>query len=242
MTHPFQLDGLRIAITGAGGGIGSVTATFAAQLGADVFVSDIEAPDDVAESVRSLGRTCEATALDVTDRAAVEAWCKASGKIDAVVDCAAICPFDDWHDEGWDEVTAKVFNVNLQGPLNITRIFMESMAATGGGRVVLIGSIAGRLGGLLSSPHYVMTKGGIHSFVRWAARQGAPSNVLVNAIAPGVVETPMTQGAPFDMNSVPLKRKATAEEIAGPLVFLISPAASYLTGAVLDVNGGVHFS
>jgi 3-oxoacyl-[acyl-carrier protein] reductase len=242
MTHPFQLDGARIAITGAGGGIGSATARFAAQLGADVLVSDIESPDGVAEAVREIGRVAEASALDVTDRQAVEAWNAACGKVDAVIDCAAICPFDNWHDEGWDEVTAKVFNVNLQGPLNITRAFMGSMASTGGGRIVLIGSIAGRLGGLLSSPHYVMTKGGIHSFVRWAARQGAPDNVLVNAIAPGVVETPMTAGAPFDMNTVPLKRKATAQEIAGPLVFLVSPVASYLTGAVLDVNGGVHFS
>ena len=103
-------------------------------------------------------------------------------------------------------------------------------------------SIARRLGGLLSSPHYVMSKGGIHSFVRWAARKGAPNNVLVNAVAPGVVATPMTAGAPFDTSVGPLKRKAPAEEIAGPLVYLVSPSASYITGAVLDVNGGIHFS
>ena len=242
MTHPFRLEGLRVAITGAGGGIGSATAELAAQLGADVMVSDIKAPHALAAKVRALGRHADASALDVTDRAAVEAWCAACGKVDAVIDCAAICPFDDWRDEGWDEVAAKVFNVNLQGPLNITRTFMSAMAAAGGGRVVLIGSIAGRLGGLLSSPHYVMSKGGIHSFVRWAARQGAPHKVLVNAVAPGVVATPMTAGAPFDASVIPLRRLATAQEIAGPLVYLISPTASYITGTVLDVNGGVHFS
>ena len=242
MAHPFQLDGMRIAITGAGGGIGSTTARFAAELGAEVMISDLSIPTAVAEAINANGRHCEAAALNVSDRAAVEAWCTDCGKVDAVIDCAAICPIDEWHDEGWDDVAARVFNINLQGPINVTRAFMDSMAATGGGRIALIGSLAGRFGGLLSGPHYVMSKGGIHAFVRWAARQGAPKKVLVNAVAPGPIATPMTDGVPFNANAVPLGRIGNPEEIAGPLVFLVSPTASYITGSVLDINGGVHFS
>ena len=242
MTNPFTLEGMRIAITGAGGGIGSTAARLAADLGADVMVSDLHAPDAVAESVRERGRRSEAAGLDVTDRAAVEAWAAACGAVDALIDCAAICPFDNWMDEGWDEVADRVFDINLHGPLNLVRAFMGSMAEHGGGRIAMVGSIAGRIGGIVSAPHYVMSKGAIHSFVRWSSRRGAPHNVLVNAVAPGPVNTPMTANQSFDTSQFPLGRMARAEEIAGPLVFLVSPAASYISGAVLDINGAMHFS
>jgi NAD(P)-dependent dehydrogenase (short-subunit alcohol dehydrogenase family) len=159
-----------------------------------------------------------------------------------LIDCAAICPFDDWADDGWDAVAARVFAVNLGGPINLTRAFMTGMMARDGGRIALVGSIAGRLGGVRAAPHYVMSKGGIHGFVRWAARKGAAHNVLVNAVAPGPVATPMTQGEPFEPAGFPMRRIAQAEEIAGPLAFLVSPAASYVSGAVLDINGAMHFS
>ena len=242
MANPFTLEGMRIAITGAGGGIGSTAARLAAGLGADVMVSDLAAPEAVAESVRERGRLSQAAALDVTDRAAVEAWAASCGAVDALIDCAAICPFDDWTEAGWDEVAERVFDINLHGPLHLVRAFMGSMAERGGGRIALVGSIAGRIGGLVSAPHYVMSKGAIHSFVRWCSRRGAPHNVLVNAVAPGPVRTPMTASQDFDTSYFPLARMAEAEEIAGPLVFLVSPAASYVSGAVLDINGAMHFS
>ena len=242
MTNPFTLEGMRIAITGAGGGIGSTAARLAADLGADVLVSDLRAPESVAESVRERGRQSEAAALDVTDRAAVEAWAASCGKVDGLIDCAAICPFDNWMEEGWDEVAERVFDINLRGPLNLVRAFLASMEERGGGRIALIGSIAGRIGGIVAAPHYVMSKGAIHSFVRWCSRRGAPHNVLVNGVAPGPVRTPMTADQTFDTSVFPLGRMAEAEEIAGPLVFLVSPAASYVSGAVLDINGAMHFS
>jgi len=242
VANPFTLEGLRIAITGAGGGIGSTAARLAAGLGADVMVSDLAVPEAVAESVRERGRLSQAAALDVTDRAAVEAWAESCGAVDALIDCAAICPFDDWTEAGWDEVAERVFDINLHGPLHLVRAFMGSMAERGGGRIALVGSIAGRIGGLVSAPHYVMSKGAIHSFVRWCSRRGAPHNVLVNAVAPGPVRTPMTASQTFDTSYFPLARMAEAEEIAGPLVFLVSPAASYVSGAVLDINGAMHFS
>ena len=242
MTNPFTLEGRRIAISGAGGGIGSTVARLAADLGADVLVSDLAAPEDVAEAVRERRRQSQAAALDVTDRAAVEDWAASCGAVDGFIDCAAICPFDDWLEEGWDEVADRVFDINLHGPLHLVRAFMGSMADRGGGRIALVGSIAGRVGGLFAAPHYVMSKGAIHSFVRWSARRGAPHKVLVNAVAPGPVRTQMTASQTFDRSYFPLGRMAEAEEIAGPLVFLVSPAASYVSGAVLDINGAIHFS
>ncbi|MEL0018798.1 MAG: SDR family oxidoreductase [Rickettsiales bacterium] len=243
MAAPFDLTGQRIAITGAGGGIGSATARLVSEMGADVLLSDIDAPTPVADYIVSKGREATASALDVTDRAAVEAWADACGAATGLIDCAAICPFDDWNDEGWDDVAARVFDINLHGPLNLTRAFMNRMIDRGkGGRIVLVGSIAGRIGGVAAAPHYAMAKGGIHSFVRWASRRGAPHNILVNAVAPAPVATPMTQSQEFDSPGFPMKRIAEAEEIAGPLAFLVSPAASYVAGAVLDVNGAMHFS
>ena len=238
----FDLSKQRIAIAGAAGGIGQETAKLVAGMGADVMLSDLESPTPLADYISELGRTATATALDVTNREAVEAWANECGFVNALIDCAAICPFDEWNDAGWDEVAARVFTVNLQGPLNLTRAFMAAMRDNAGGRIALIGSIAGRLGGVRAAPHYAMSKGGIHSFVRWAARKGAPDNILVNAVAPGPVATPMTQGEPFDSAGFPLQRMARAEEIAGPLAFLVSPAASYVSGAVLDINGALHFS
>ena len=150
---------------------------------------------------------------------------------------------DDWEDDDWDAVAKQVFDVNLGGPINLLRAFMPLMKEQGHGQIALVGSVAGKIGGVRSAPHYVMSKGGIHAFVRWAAKRGAPDNILVNAIAPGVVDTPMTESQTFDAaNDFPLGRKATAAEMAGPLVFLVSSAATYMSGSVMDVNGVMHFS
>ena len=238
----FDLNGRTVAITGANGGIGAAVASLAAAQGADVALADLTPATEVANVVRDQGRAASVTALDITNRDAVENWAAEVGPVDALIDCAAICPFDDWEGFGWDESFERVREVNLHGPINLCRAFMRPMMKRGGGRVVLVGSVAGRIGGVRSAPHYVMSKGGIHSFVRWAAKLGAPHNVLVNAVAPGVVATNMTAEQSFDKNDFPLLRKAKAEEIAGPLVFLVSPASSYVTGAVLDVNGALHFS
>ena len=243
MNAAFDLTGQRIAIAGAAGGIGSATAKLVAEMGADVLVADLEVPNKLAYYIASKGREASATSLDVTDRAAVEAWAADCGAVTALIDCAAICPFDDWHDDGWDDVATRVFNINLQGPLNLTRVFIKGMIDRGrGGRIALVGSIAGRIGGVAAAPHYAMAKGGIHSFVRWASRRGAPHNILINAVAPAPVATPMTQSQEFAGELFPMKRISEAEDIAGPLAFLVSPAASYVAGVVLDVNGAMHFS
>ena len=132
--------------------------------------------------------------------------------------------------------------VNLHGPIHFARAYLPGMAERRHGRMVLIGSVAGRIGGVKASAHYVASKGGLHALVKWLARRGAPHDVLVNGIAPGVIETEMTRGQRIDPAQVPLGRNGRPEEIAWPIAFLCSPAASYITGTVLDVNGGLYMS
>ena len=107
---------------------------------------------------------------------------------------------------------------------------------------MLVGSLAGRMGGLIAGPHYVASKGAVHALVKWLARQAGPHNVLVNGVAPASVETPMMRGRPVDLSRIPLGRMARPDEVAWPIAFLCSAAASYICGAMVDVNGGVYMN
>jgi NAD(P)-dependent dehydrogenase (short-subunit alcohol dehydrogenase family) len=106
----------------------------------------------------------------------------------------------------------------------------------------MVGSLAGKTGGLIAGPHYAASKGGLHALVKWLARQAAPHDVLVNGVAPASVKTPMMRDQPVDLARIPLGRMAEPEEIAWPIAFLCSAASRYVCGVVLDVNGGVHMS
>jgi NAD(P)-dependent dehydrogenase (short-subunit alcohol dehydrogenase family) len=116
------------------------------------------------------------------------------------------------------------------------------MTLRGHGRMVLVGSVAGRMGGLAASAHYVASKGGLHALVRWLAKRGAAHGVLVNGIAPGAIETEMTREQRIDPAQIPQGRKGRPEEVAWPIAFLCSAAAGYVSGTVLDVNGGLYMS
>lgn len=242
MTIPFRLDGRTILITGAAGAIGAATARACAELGASLVLSDLQEPAAVAEEVRAAGAEVRSAACDAADRQGIERIVADAGALHAVVAVHGLCIWDDWLDEGFDEAFQRTIEVNLLGVMHLARAGYLSMRARGSGRIVLVSSVAGRMGGLRASPHYVAAKTGVNGFVKWLARKAAPDGVLVNAIAPGATASAMTEGQPFDTGSIPLKRMARPEEIAWPIAFLCSDAASYMTGTVLDVNGGVFMN
>jgi len=175
----------------------------------------------------------------VSSRSAVEEVVATAGPVDIMVYLAAVCPWDDWRAPEWDEVFDRVLAVNLRGAIDAARAVMTGMAARRWGRIVLVGSLAGKMGGLIASAHYTASKGGLHATVKWLAQRGAPENVLVNGVAPASTDTPMMKGQPVDLTRIPVRRMSQPEEVAWPIAFLCSEAASYMCGTIIDVNGGV---
>ncbi len=238
---PFDLTGQRILVTGAARGIGAATATLCASLGAELILVDRDSSLAVAAAIENAGGAAQSHTADASCRTEVERLAREVGPVDALVLNAALCPWDeDWLAPGWDASLEQVMAVNVHGPIHAARAFLPGMIQRRRGRIVLVGSLAGRAGGLIAGPHYVASKGAVHALVKWLARQAAPHNVLVNGVAPASVDTPMMQGQPVDLARIPLGRMARGEEVAGPIAFLCSAAASYVCGAVLDVNGGVY--
>lgn len=235
-----NFQGQTVLLTGAVGGIGSETARILAGLGARLALCDRADCTPLADELRDTGAEVDARSFDIRDRAQAEDFVAAQPRLDAVVANAGFCPWDDWTDDGWDQVFAQVTDINLLGVINFMRPALARMTAQGFGKAVLVASVAGRMGGLRASPHYVAAKGGVISMTKWMAAKAAASGVNVNAVAPGATATAMVQGTTMDAGAIPLGRLARPEEIAKPIVFLCSDAASYMCGATLDVNGGVY--
>ena len=242
MHSKFNLAGRTVLIIGAAGGIGQATARVLGALGATLVLADQASPEVLAAELAFDGRTVRAFQCDAASRQGIEDVVSATGVVDALIYLAAICPWDDWQEPGWDNAFDHVVAVNLRGAIDAARAAMPGMIERGWGRIVLVGSLAGKTGGLIASAHYVASKGGLHALVKWLAQRAGPSNVLVNGIAPASTVTPMMAGQRVDLERIPLRRMARPEEIAWPIAFLCSDAASYVCGAVLDVNGGVHMA
>lgn len=243
MEYGFDLTGQTVLVTGAARGIGAASARICASLGATVVVVDLQGAEAVATHIVTQGGRADAIEADVSDRSAVERIAATIGPVNGLVLNAAICPFgEDWRAEDWDESFERVMHVNLLGPIHMARAFLPGMIERRYGRIVMVGSLAGRMGGLIAGPHYVASKGGLHALVKWLARQAAPHGVIVNGIAPASVETPMMEGQPVDKGRIPVGRLAQPEEVGWPIAFLCSAAASYICGSVLDVNGGVYMA
>lgn len=238
----FSLLNRNALIFGAAGGIGAATARVLGAQGAKLVLADRERPQALCNELRSGGIEATALACDVRERAEVETVVDSAGPVDALIYLAAICPWDDWHDDGWDTVFDDVLATNLRGAISAARAVMPQMAERGWGRIVLVGSLAGKMGGLIASAHYVASKGALHAIVKWLAQRGGPANVLVNGVAPASTATPMMEGQSVDLQRIPLRRMSQPDEIAWPIAFLCSEAASYICGTVIDVNGGVYMS
>lgn len=238
---PAAMAGQRAVVTGAARGIGSRIAVELALAGAHVTVLDVREPADTVAEIAQLGGSAAGLQVDIADRSAVaEAMAEAAGserRLDALVTCAAIYGETIAIDELSEAEVDLVLGVNVKGTLWCIGGALPFLRGHDS-RVVCVGSVAGKVGGVLAGPHYVASKGGVHAVVKWLAKTEARNQVIANAVAPGVVDTPMVAGKGYSENYNPLGRLARPEEIARVAAFLASPAASYMTGAVVDVNGG----
>jgi 3-oxoacyl-[acyl-carrier protein] reductase len=234
-----NLQGKRVLVTGAASGIGKATASVLAQLGATLLLVDRAPLAATQDEVTAIGVACEISEGDLTDDSFLGSLF-AGSRLHAMAHCAAILEGRDWrNDKAWRERFHRVMDINVRVPLEITMRAIDHMAGHGGGHIALVGSVAGKTGGtsLNTPPDYSASKGAVHALVKWTSRHGVTQGVMVNAVAPGPVETPMTRGSNLGPN-LPLRRMGRAEELAWPIAFLCTPAASYLSGAVIDVNGG----
>jgi 3-oxoacyl-[acyl-carrier protein] reductase len=238
-----RLDGKLAIVTGAARGIGRASALALTRAGAEVALIDVLDVEEAARAVREAGGRPTTAEVDVSDRRsvheAVAALAGERGSIDVLVTGAGIYGKTSGLDELDEEEVDKVLAVNLKGTLWMVQAALPYMTERGG-KIVCIGSVAGKVGGVLAGPHYVASKGGIHALVKWVAKAGAGQGVYANGIAPGAIETDMIQGKGYASDYCPLGRLGQPEDIAEAVVFLASPASNYITGIVLDVNGGYH--
>jgi NAD(P)-dependent dehydrogenase (short-subunit alcohol dehydrogenase family) len=241
-----SLHGKTVLVTGAASGIGRATCSAAAQLGARLVIADVTALERTADELRAAGATIASSHQgDLGDADFVHALLAAHGRYDAMVHAAGIFPRTDTPEQ---ETFERVMQVNLRAGMMLSYRCAMRMAETGGGKIVLIGSLAARNGGMMTDnmslnyAAYAVSKGGLHTMVTWLSRRMAEKNVLVNAIAPGVVRSPMAQGQTYLPGIFPMGRPAEVDEVAWPAVFLCTAAASYFSGAIIDVNGGSYVS
>ncbi|MDX1512960.1 MAG: SDR family NAD(P)-dependent oxidoreductase [Gammaproteobacteria bacterium] len=237
-------------ITGAGSerGIGFATARLFDEHGASTVLLDVNG-DGVESSARALGSNHRGYALDVRDpeacRSAVARAVGDFGDIDILVNNAGVVygtRVTDIAPPEYDEV----LDVNLRGNFNMAQAVLPAMRKRGGGNIVCVSSIAGRAGGgVFGSSHYAAAKSGIFGLAKGLARELAPEGIRVNAVAPGPIDNDFTKGKMTDEDkariarTIPMGRLGTPDEVATVILFLASDLSSYVTGVVLDVNGGL---
>jgi 2-hydroxycyclohexanecarboxyl-CoA dehydrogenase len=243
-----NFEGKVVLVTGAASGIGLCTAKGLAELGAHVLIADInaEAGVEVAEAIHRSGGKAQYIGLDLTSKASIHS-CKEkvmadNGRLDVLANVAGwgrIQPFVENDDAFVDNVIA----LNLRGPVELLRAFFPIFIAQQGGKVVLVSSDAGRVGSLGESV-YSAAKGGVIAFTKALAREGARYNINVNCICPGPTDTPLLRSEPEKfleafVKAIPMRRFGKPSEVADAIIFMASDRASYITGQVLSVNGGI---
>lgn len=239
----FRLDGTAVLITGAAGEIGSAVARLFARQGARLALADI-AQDRVRSLAVDLGPHATAFCADFSTaegcRAAVEEAVTKLGRLDVLVNNVGICPripFLEATEDDWDRIIA----VN-QKSMFFCSLYAAPHLQQSKGRIVSLASYAGRAGAAANASIYSGTKGAIIAMTKAIARELAP-DILVNAVAPGAIDTEMVRALPPErlavlLDTVPLKRLGTTDEVAATVLFLAAGDCGYLTGVTLDVNGG----
>ena len=239
-----RLDGKLAVVTGAARGIGKASALALARAGAEVTLLDVLDTSESAQAVSAAGGWSSEIRVDVSDRESVGRaieMAEQRGPIDVLVTTAGVYGSTAGIEDLDEEEVDRVLAVNVKGTLWMIQAVLPAMLERGG-KIVCVGSVAGKVGGVLAGPHYVASKGGIHALVKWVAKVGAPHGVYANAIAPGAIETDMITGKGYQPDYCPLGRLGQPEDIAEAVLFLASPASNYITGTVLDVNGGYYMS
>ena len=241
----FDLSGRRALVIGGASGIGQASALGLAAHGAEVVVADVNVAlaEETVHEIRKIGGKAVTMKIDMRDKASIEAAAEELGALDALVVTPSINvrkPLLDITDEEFD----RVIDLNLKGVFRVLRAFAPAMAARGKGSIVAFSSVRAQV----VEPGqgvYAATKAGTLQMIRALAAELGPSGVRLNAVAPGVVETPLTK--PIIENEAwyrayaeksMLKRWASPAEMAGAVVFLCADASSYVTGSYLLVDGG----
>ena len=243
-----NFNGKTALITGAGRGIGKTIAVKLAKLGADIALADMNpVTDDVLMEIEEYGSKCIAYKLDVTDVDAVDSVVKKiideTGGIHILVNNAGITQdnlFMRMKPEQW----LQVIDVNLNGVFHVTKSVIRTMVKQHSGRIINISSVVG-FSGNPGQVNYSSTKSGLIGFTKSLSREVGTRGITVNAVAPGFINTAMTQALNESqqqaiLSQIPLGRMGEVDDIANAVAFLASEEASYITGTVLHVNGGMY--
>ena len=244
------LEGKTAIITGAGAerGIGRTTARLFAEHGARTALLDVD-EDGVAGAAEELGPEHRASACDVIDAARCVAIAgevqQVFGTIDILINNAGVVFSTPFMDIGADEYDA-VMDVNLRGNFNMAWAVVPHMRKQGSGAIVCISSVAARIGGgLFGTTGYAAAKAGIHGLAKGLGRELAPDGIRTNAIAPGFIDNDFIKGRVTDdmkkaiREKIPLARLGESADVANACLFLSSDLSSFVTGVMLDVNGGM---
>ena len=245
-----DFNGKVALITGSSRGIGKSVAKDLASKGAFVIInysSNEQAAQSVKDEIESKGGKCEIRGFDVSSYSQVndeiDSIVKDHGELNFLVNNAGITRdtlLMRMKEEDWDDV----INVNLKGVFNCTKAASKYMVKQKSGRIVNISSVVGEMGNPGQS-NYSATKAGIIGFTKSVSRELASRNITVNSIAPGFIETDITSGLSdkvkeYYLGQIPLSRFGSPEDVSGVVSFLLSDAASYITGEVIRVNGGMY--
>ena len=249
MEEAVGLAGKVAMVTGAAQGIGKAVALLLARNGADIIVADInlEKAEETAKEIQALGRKALAVKVDVGNLddviRVVQTVLEEFSQIDILVNNAGINRDKlilRMTEEDWDVV----LKINLKGTFNCTKAVVRHMSKQRSGKIVNIASVVGEMGNA-GQANYAASKAGVIGFTKTVAREFAQRGINVNAIAPGYIETPMTDVLAEKVKEqlrrmIPMERLGKPEDVAEAVLFLVSEASSYITGQVLNVNGGIY--